>query len=210
MDRLKPDSNWQQTDSQKFWINIAANDHVVQIYEKENDFLDLVENFVLGGIKADDSIIVIATAAHLQSLKNRMEAHGIDIDLLIASRQFFPLDAGNMLEKFMVDGWPDEYLFTGLFSNIVKKARVRNRKVRAFGEMVSLLWEKGYEEATVNLENLWNSLLDKEDFCLFCAYPKSGLSESSSASVIDICCSHSKMVTGKSKSKTEMFYKNIH
>lgn len=35
-------SEWKPIDSRIFWGEIAPFDHVVQIYEKEDDFLDLL------------------------------------------------------------------------------------------------------------------------------------------------------------------------
>ncbi len=70
MDKINSDKDpceWQQIDSHKFWAEIAPCDHVVQIYEKDDNLLSLLENFVYGGIKANESVIIIATSAHIQS-----------------------------------------------------------------------------------------------------------------------------------------------
>lgn len=108
----------------------------------------------------------------------------------------------------MINGFPDESLFMNAVSALTKNARKDNRNVRAFGEMVALLWAKGDTEATVRLEYLWNKFCEKENLTLFCAYPKADLTESPSSSVMNICCAHSKIITGNNKSKTELFYKN--
>lgn len=208
MNKPYPTNEWQRIDSNEFWGEIAPGDHVVQIYEKDDDLLDLLENFVTGGIKSNDSVIVIATAAHLQLLEDRLQIYGLDTEALISDDQYILLNADRALARFMVNDWPDEILFMDFVSEITKKARKNNRNLRAFGEMVAILLAKGYKEATIRLEYLWNKFFEKETLCLFCAYPKSDLTQSPTSSVMNICCSHTKMVTGKNKSKTEMFYKS--
>jgi hypothetical protein len=58
----------------------------------------------------------------------------------------------------MVDGWPDEERFSRLVNRLLARATAKNRPVRAFGEMVALLWGSGNVEATLPLEHLWNKI----------------------------------------------------
>jgi hypothetical protein len=54
-------------------------------------------------------------------------------------------------------------------SGLLARARANGRRVRAFGEMVALLWEQGHHSATVRLEPQWGSFCRRETFPLFCA-----------------------------------------
>src|SRR5688500_19228341 len=54
------------------------------------------------------------------------------------------------------------------------------RSVRAFGEMVAVLWANGHNGATVRLEHLWHAFCQSEAFSLFCAYPKTGFTQDAS------------------------------
>jgi hypothetical protein len=47
--------------------------------------------------------------------------------------------------------------------------------VRAYGEMVALLWDAGNVAGAIELEALWNDLLDDVRFGLFCAYPSASV-----------------------------------
>ena len=42
--------------------------------------------------------------------------------------------------------------------------------VRAFGEMVDLLWKDGNADAAIRLEELWNELATKYQYSLLCGY----------------------------------------
>jgi len=94
----------------------------------------------------------------------------------------------------MVKGWPDEELFTSVVTDILARATRDGRKVRAFGEMVALMWAKGHYGATVRLEHLWQGLCKENSLALFCAYPKIGFTEDSSDAIARICETHSKIL----------------
>lgn len=210
MESINNYGGWKQVKADIFWGEIAPCDHVLQIYENDGFFLDALTGFVGGGINADDACIVIATDNHLKALENRLESYGIHIHALIADNRYIPMNAEVALSKFMVKGWPDENLFNQTISDLIERGRNHsNRRIRAFGEMVAILWAQGNNGATVRLEHLWNKFCQKEAFCLFCAYPKSGFTNEITESMNHICCAHAKMIGGSEKQLTEIFYREI-
>ena len=145
----------------------------------------------------------------MHDLEQRLWLHGLNVDALRATDQYLPLDASATLSKFMVNGWPDYGLFMDTINELFERARKNNRQVRAFGEMVALLWSEGNSAATVMLEHLWNAYCEKESFALFCAYPKSEFPEDAATSLANICKAHSKMITSWEKSSTELAYQDV-
>jgi hypothetical protein len=200
---------WQSSSLQVFWGELAPCDHIVQIYESDKVFLDSLEGFIGSGLLAGDAVIIIATEEHLAAIEKRLKKQGFEIDLLTASNQYIGLEASEMLSKFMVNNWPDENLFFELITSIFNRAQQNNRKVRAFGEMVALLWQQGLNGATVQLESLWNQLHKKDEFSLFCAYPKIGFTQDIHTSMELICCQHSKVIDGSPRPSTEIYYKAV-
>jgi hypothetical protein len=182
---------------------------VVQVYENDAVFLDLLNGFVSGGLQVGDSVIVIATAEHLRILNSKLQEAGFNLGMLKLANQYIALDAEMLLSKFMVNDWPDENLFMHEVTTLIDRAKTGNRQVRAFGEMVAILWAKGQVGATVRLEQLWNKFCATEAFCLFCAYPESGFTQDASESLMHICGAHSKMIAGHDGSKNELFYKIV-
>ena len=209
MEHLTFNSDWSKANSQTFWGEIAPCEHVVQIYENDDVFLDLLNGFVNGGVNVGECVVVIATESHLNGLNNRLKAAGHDVSDLVKKSLYMPLDANQILSLFMVNGWPDENLFNQMVSEVISKAKINGRQVRAFGEMVAILWAQGKVGATVRLEQLWNKFCENEAFCLFCAYPKSGFTQEASESVMHICGAHSKMIAGVGKGMTDIFYKDV-
>lgn len=209
MENRDAPGQWQKSKADIFWGEISPCDHVLQIYENDAIFLDALTGFVGGGINANDSCIIIATPKHLSGLATRLISYGISISSLIEDDRYIPLDAEKLLSQFMVNGWPDEVAFDKTIAALLTRARGKShRKIRAFGEMVALLWAQGKIGATVNLEHLWNRFAKKEAFCIFCAYPKTGFTEQLSDSMEHICSAHSKMIHGVLPQLTEIFYKD--
>lgn len=176
-----------------FWGELAPCDHCVQIYEDDAAFLDALEGFVAGGIRQGDAIILIGTPAHLASLRMRLLRNGFDVDAAMARDQYIALDARETLETFMVNGWPDEALFEQAVAGLLSRARVQHRKVRAFGEMVALMWADDQCGAAIHLEHLWTRLCNREAFSLFCAYPSAGFTHDPRESIAQVWASHSKI-----------------
>ena len=184
----------QRSRSGVFWGEISPCDHMVQIYEEDVAFLDALEGFIGGGLRKGEAAVVIATPGHINSLGTRLRSQGIDVNAL-PKDQFIALDAEQTLVKFMRGGWPDDDLFAECVHGILRRARAQGRPVRAFGEMVALLWAQGHSGATVRLEHLWHGLCRTEAFSLLCAYPRSGFTQDASASIQEICAAHSKVVS---------------
>ncbi|MBA3706217.1 MAG: MEDS domain-containing protein, partial [Bacteroidetes bacterium] len=146
MDKEISKSNeWKQCKSHVFWGELAPSEHLVQIYENDDVVLDSLEEFVHAGFKAGDSVIIIATEEHMNALNDRLKVHELDLEQLQSDNQYIPLNAHETLEKFMVNGWPDESLFMKMVKDVIGLARGKgNRLVRAYGEMVAILWGQGH------------------------------------------------------------------
>lgn len=188
---LKPAS----PDPEIFWGEIYPCEHLVQIYQDDGVFLDSLEGFVAGGILDGDGVVVIATPLHLLSLNERLTKRGIDVAIASEKNQYLAFDAEETLSKFMINDWPDSILFEELVASILLRAKDGGRRVRAFGEMVAVLWAQGNNNATIRLEHLWHRLCQEQSFSLFCAYPRSGFTRDASASIKEICDTHSRIVS---------------
>ena len=94
----------------------------------------------------------------------------------------------------MVNDWPDDQLFADFVAELIARAQIGERRVRAFGELVALMWARGQVAATVRLEFLWHQLCHKKSFSLFCAYPKAGFTEDPLKSLDLIRATHSRII----------------
>lgn len=177
---------------EEFWQHASHCEHAVQVYEDEESFLETLESFVMAGFRNGEAIIVIATPEHRAALAGRLERNGISVAAAAASGQYIVRDARSCLARFMFDGWPAESRFNAMVEELIARARVNHPAVRAFGEMVALLWEEKLYRATMRLEHLWTQLCQRESFPLFCAYPKAGFDAGDPAACREALLAHSR------------------
>ena len=144
--------------------------HSVHFYDRPSSLIDRVCEFVREGFRGGDAAIIICTPEHLQSVDGCLGARGFDIAALRASGQYVALDAAQTLAEFMVAGWPDRRRFSDVVGGQLLRTHATYPRVRAFGEMVALLWAQGQSRAALELEDLWNELLGHHPFSLMCAY----------------------------------------
>jgi MEDS: MEthanogen/methylotroph, DcmR Sensory domain len=180
--------------TEDFWGELSPVEHSVQIYANDETFLGTLEAFVRAGLRVGESVVVITTLAHRTALEKRLTARGIDMTAVKARDQFITLDARTSLESFMVNGYPDPELFKSFVEGLLARAHANGGRVRAFGEMVAMLWAQGHKEATLQLEQFWDKFCEEKTFCLFCAYPKSGFTQDVNTSLDEICATHSKII----------------
>lgn len=184
----------RKTSPRAAWSALAPDEHSVQIYGHDNTFVDTLEGFVTGGILAGEGVVVIATAAHLHDLEKRLRSNAwLQLDRARWEERYIALLGQEVLDRFMVDGRPDEARLEATVQPLLARARAGRRKMRAFGEMVALLWSQGNAAAALDLERLWNALVKRERFAHFCAYPRSCF-DGDDASLQSVCGAHSRLM----------------
>jgi len=144
----------------------------MQLYNTEVALLTPLYQYVSEGLKRNDTVIVVATPQHRTRLHERLLENGIDAEALAVEGRYIVKDAATTLTQFMRFGMPDRALYMASVGRLIAQAENRGRPVRAFGEMVALLWDSGNKDAVIKLENLWNELGSMHTFSLFCAYPE--------------------------------------
>lgn len=178
-----------------FWGALPPGEHMLHLHADQAQLLDLLVGFVAGGLAGGESVVLLATPAHLDALAGRLAER--DLDLRGARRRdhYLTMDVDEALDRFMVGGWPDEPRFESFVTQLVERAsNGGERRVRAFGEMVAVLWERGQGDATVRLEQLWDRLCRRLGLPLFCAYPRRGFGKDHAAALREVCAAHSRVL----------------
>jgi hypothetical protein len=180
---------------ERFWSELAPREHSVQIYRDDASFMDALEGYVSTGLRKREAVIITSTAGHLHDLEKRLRANWLDVDRARWENRYTALLASETLALFMRDGMPDEALFRGSMAPLLARSRAGGGgKVRAFGEMVAILWSEGKRSAALALEALWSKLQAAEEFPLFCAYPHSVFAGDSA--IQGVCAAHTRIIPG--------------
>src|SRR6185436_14348129 len=166
----------------------ASHHHVVQFYEVEDALTDNVARFLAAGLRAGEPVLAIATPEHRAAFRERLERDGVDTARLVL------LDARETLAHFMVGDIPDWERFRRIVGDAIRSAGGGrpDATVRAYGEMVDVLWRDGNCAAALQLEEHWNDLAKEFSFALLCAYAMASFYRSSDAVAFhDVCKTHS-------------------
>lgn len=150
----------------------APRDHIVQLYQDQQFLNRAVCRFAAAALANGEGVILVPTIAHWDAFRPRLEAEGVDVKAAQSRGQLTIVDADDLLPSFMRDAMPDSPLFLGLAEDVVARARSGGKypKVRWWGEMVNLLWERGEIAASMNLEDLFDQLADKQEIAIFCSF----------------------------------------
>lgn len=155
--------------------DLGASDrgHEVQYYEDSRFLVGRVADFVAPGLEAGESAVVIATPRHADLITAALIDRGVDVEAATRGGWLVSLDAVETMGKFMLGGRPDATLFQAVIGSTIESARAKANVpiVRAFGEMVAVLWAQGRPGDAIAVEDLWNRLLGHHPFSLLCGYP---------------------------------------
>jgi diguanylate cyclase (GGDEF)-like protein len=172
--------------SPRFW-------HCVQLYERETFLAETVAAYAARGLNAGDAVVIVAKDRNRSLFEFHLAAEGVDLAEARRTGQLTLLSAEQTLAEFMQAGWPDADRFRKSVGELVRKLASRPWKgIRAFGEMVAVLWDLGQPAAALRLEELWDELAETENFSLLCAYAMNSFDGASGAqSFLGVCDSHS-------------------
>lgn len=149
----------------------APPDHVVQCYARERELIPSVASYLADAIRGGGTAVMIAEPAHTTELAWALEQRGIDLRAARRDGALVECDAAATLRLLQrSDGELDAARFEAVIGRLLGTAAGRGGPVRAYGEMVALLWERGACGRALELEGLWNQLGQRIPFGLYCGY----------------------------------------
>jgi hypothetical protein len=173
--------------------------HAVKFYSDENSLARTVARFIAEGIDNGQPGIVIATPSHSDTIARELATCGADVDELRRTGELQFLDARKALASFMVGPVPDAGLFKAHVGGVIEEICAGRTPcpIRAYGEMVDILWQDGNPDGAIRLEMLWNGLAQAYDFALLCGYAVGHFyKETSDPRYQDVCSQHTHVVGG--------------
>jgi PAS domain S-box-containing protein len=175
--------------------------HFVQFYEEQDFLFTAVSDFLADGLMSNEPVLVIATPEHRQGFIEGLQSRGFLLDGDSNDCILTFLDARETLATFMAGNMPDEGKFQQRVGALME-ASTRGRTgllVRAYGEMVDLLWRDGNPEAALRLEELWTELAARKSISLLCAYRMGNFyKETATGDFENICRHHDRVLPAES------------
>lgn len=132
-----------------------------------------VSPYLAEGLNAGDSVIVVAVPEHVSAFRENLRRLIPDIAGLELAGRFCCLDAHETLRTFICEDIANWRAFDDSVGDTVRQfhARAPNGRVRAYGEMVGLLWQDGLFSVAMALETVWERVIASTRTDLYCAYP---------------------------------------
>jgi MEDS: MEthanogen/methylotroph, DcmR Sensory domain len=150
--------------------NLNAGHHVVQFYGHDDELAERVAGYLLGALEGGGVAIVIATPEHRHEFGTRLAQAGVDLAAARDRGAYVVLDADQTLRELMAADGLDSAAFDRVIGSLIRQGCEAGRPVRAYGELVALLWDDGLVNAAAQLEALWDQLNRQHPFSLFCGY----------------------------------------
>jgi hypothetical protein len=150
----------------------SSGEHAVQIYGDLAEIAESVASFLDAGFRAGAPALLVATSDHAETFETHLERAGWQCEELRRQGLLVVLDAGDTLAAVMEGGSPSAERFRAVVGGALDDLAAPHPEttIRAFGEMVDLLWQRGRERAAIALEELWNDLARERPFALLCGY----------------------------------------
>jgi len=173
--------------------------HDVQFYFEDQFPIKSLSAFVRIALDAGRSAIVVASRPHCVSLADQLGRDGTDLTSAIGRGRYLALDAAETLDRFLLNGSPDELLFGQCIGDAIscsaQCALRENSPVSIYGEMASILWQRRDTQGALRLEELWNRLSAQYSFHLRCGCPLTSFDRETHPDLFSqICCQHDAVI----------------
>jgi hypothetical protein len=142
-------------------------------------------------LQRGDGIVIVATPEHTEAFATALRDESSYARAVLEGRVAW-LDAQETLDRFMVNGEPHWSRFLVVVGDMLRGIQDMgggHTGVRAYGEMVGLLWSRGQLASAARVEDYWNRLLEVTGCDLFCAYPVDVFGPEFSAETLDVVLS---------------------
>jgi signal transduction histidine kinase len=142
--------------------------HAVQFYEEPALLADAVARYVAEGLRLGEAALIIAKPQLFETIERALRYDGWPVP----SSDLKFVSAVEMLERITSDSRIDPAAVESELGKVLWQiTRGGRRPLRIYGEMVTLLCERGLFEEAERLEELWNVSVRSHPISLLCAYP---------------------------------------
>ena len=143
-------------------------EHALHVYRDDARLATTVATFISPAFRGGQGILTAATPAHIAAIEQRLRTDGHDVDAARLAGRYVAMDVETIIPRLLRDGLPTAASFDELIGSPLSRLARDHGCVRAFGEIVSVLWRDGKRAAALRLEELWSASV--EPVALLCGY----------------------------------------
>jgi len=183
------------------WSCHGHHHHHVQLYQTDAFLLEQGAKFFQTALDAGDSVIAIASDAHLAGFDDRMTACGLKPELLLDQGRYTRVTVGPDMIAQLVEFPMDAAGFAAWFDPLIEKAGAAaisaDRHVAVIGEVAPMLCEAGHFETALALEQLAADYLKTKPVSLLCTYAAQHYSRSGDDFLGQLWSAHATVVSSE-------------
>jgi hypothetical protein len=170
--------------------------HMCQLFDSDESRADAVAAFLEEGLLAREHVVAVLRPGTWAGVRRRLEEWDLPVDRLLADGHLVVEDAVDMLRRLTAGTAPNPAAFEQIVGTAVRGLAARGR-MRAYGEMVDILAQRGDLEDALTLEWMWNRLGDTVPFSLLCGYSTGHFVDASAhRSLRAVCGAHTEVRRG--------------
>ena len=166
----------------------TSGNHIVKVCRDQTVKINSVAQYVAKGLSNGEAVAIIARPSLRKALVDFLVKQGFDVQSFKDQGQIKFLDADFLLSSLWIDNGIDIEAFEKLVADPLKVMKLTYDKIRIFGEMVDVLWQKGAYDGAMQLEDRWNDLFKKIEFSLLCTYSFNHLDPSTYDEALERIC----------------------
>lgn len=168
----------------------ASSGHVCQFFDSEESRADALSAFAVEGFRRNERILVVVRRVQWALMTERLAAAGIVVDHEIERGKLVVKDAVETLRHLSLRAGPTPAAFEDTVGTAVR-ALAALGPLRACGEMVDMLAQRGELGDAITLEGMWNCLAAATPLSMMCAYAAAHfVSPATHRALREICLAH--------------------
>lgn len=153
------------------WPRPCCIGHGVHFYSDHNELAERVVEHIKGPLELGQAAMLVATPANMLAFERVASGQALNYADALSEGRLVLFDAQWLMDRFLVEGKPDERRFRAILGGQVRMLAQRYNGIAIYGEIVALLMASSRYDEALQVEGLWNDLSSERRFNLLCAYP---------------------------------------
>jgi MEDS: MEthanogen/methylotroph, DcmR Sensory domain len=161
-------------------------EHTAALYRSDDFIVERVALFIAEGLALREQVLVVCTLAHWNTIGRRLDRSGVPYGRATSDGRLVFVDAEAVLDTITKNGTISADRFGAMLHGLLKPTA----KARVYGEVVSLLAQRGDIDAAIEIELLGQQLAHTRGIPVLCGYHVDGADKLSEEELARICEVH--------------------
>nr|MBA2320612.1 MEDS domain-containing protein [Deltaproteobacteria bacterium] len=170
--------------------------HVLVLGRGEDFLCESVADYLADGLFHGEGLLVIANPERWLRITAGLVSRRWDVQRALQEGKVCYVSSDAELARLRAGGHLDAEALDRDLTPLISALReaTGQPQIRAFGDMVSTLWQEGHHATALTLEYAWHDFIRLEPVTLLCAYEADPLDETIDApSMLKVCRAHGQL-----------------